>query len=172
MLETARLILRPPRAEDFEPWAAFMADEEAARHLGGPASRPLAWRSFLTMTGAWPIQGFSLFSVIEKTTGQWLGRIGPWAPEGWPGTEIAWGLARAAWGEGYATEAASATIDWAFDQLGWHEIIHTIAPDNVASQAVARRLGSSLRGPRRLPEPFVESPIEIWGQTRAQWRGR
>lgn len=172
VLETARLILRPTRREDFEGWAMLMGSQENSRHIGGPQPRATAWRGFLSMAGAWAMQGFAMFSVIEKDSGRWIGRLGPWQPEGWPGTEIAWGILRDAWGKGYATEGATAAIDWAFDTLGWAEVIHTIAPDNTASQAVARKLGSTLRGPGRLPPPFEETTIEIWGQTREQWFAR
>lgn len=171
-IETERLILRPTRAEDFEGWAALMADGENSRHIGGPQPRSVAWRGFLSMAGAWAIQGFGMFSVIEKSSGRWIGRLGPWRPEGWPGTEVGWGLLRDTWGKGYAPEGAAAAIDWAFDALGWSEVIHVIAPDNTPSQAVARKLGSTLRGPGRLPEPFQDMPVEIWGQTREQWRRR
>lgn len=169
-IETDRLILRPPRKEDFDGWAAMMADAEAARFIGGLQPRAVAWRGFLTMVGAWHIQGFGMFSVIEKSTGQWLGRLGPWQPEGWPGPEVGWSLVRAAWGRGYAFEGAAASIDWAFDHLGWIDVIHSIDPDNRASQALARRLGSRNRGPGRLPAPFEDAPIEIWGQTREEWQ--
>ncbi|HET6546570.1 MAG TPA: GNAT family N-acetyltransferase [Rhodanobacteraceae bacterium] len=54
----------------------------------------------------------------------------------------------------------------------WSEVIHTIAPDNLASQAVARKLGSRLRGPGRMPPPFQDVAVEIWGQTRAEWFAR
>lgn len=171
-LLTARLQLRPPRAEDFEGWARLMADPEAARFIGGVQPRAAAWRGFLTMVGAWQIQGFGMFSVIERASGQWLGRIGPWQPEGWPGTEVGWGLLSEWQGRGYAHEAAVASIDWAFDQLGWSEVIHTIDPTNTPSQRLAHALGSCLRGPGHLPPPFEAFPIEIWGQTRAQWRQR
>jgi len=171
-IETDRLILRPPRIEDFEGWATLMADAENARHIGGPQPRAVAWRGFLAMAGAWAIQGFGMFSVIEKSSGRWIGRLGPWRPEGWPGTEVGWGLLRDAWGKGYATEGSVAAIDWAFSQLGWTEVIHTIAPDNAASQSVARRLGSSLIGPGRLPEPFQDLPVDIWGQSREVWERR
>ena len=171
-IETERLILRPTAAEDFEGWAALMADEENAKHVGGPQPRAVAWRGFLSMAGSWAIQGYGMFSVIEKSTGRWIGRLGPWYPEGWPGTEVGWGIVRDAWGQGYAPEGAAAAMDWAFDTLGWTTIIHSIAPDNLASQAVARKLGSTLFGPGRLPEPYHEKTIELWGQTREQWRKR
>ena len=61
-------------------------------------------------------------------------------------------------------------MDFAADRLGWTDIIHTIDPDNAASIAVARRLGSHNRGPGRLPPPFENARIDIWGQTARQWR--
>ena len=172
VIETERLILRPFAPEDFEGWAEMMADEDTARFIGGAQPRAAAWRGFLTMAGAWTIQGFSMFSVVEKDTGRWGGRLGPWVPEGWPGTEVGWGLHKAATGKGYATEGAAAAIDWAFDHLGWTEVIHCIDPDNVASQKVAERLGSRRLRPGALPAPFESLPIDIWGQSREDWRAR
>jgi RimJ/RimL family protein N-acetyltransferase len=171
-LETARLTLRPPAREDFDAWCAMMADEETARHIGGQQVPAQVWRSMMAFAGAWALEGSSMFSVIERETGAWIGRIGPWAPEGWPGTEVGWGLSRQTWGRGYATEAAAAAIDWAFDHLGWTEVIHTIDAANTGSQNVARRLGSTLLRVDRLPPPFDEKPIDVWGQSREQWRAR
>jgi RimJ/RimL family protein N-acetyltransferase len=148
-----------------------MADD-ASRFVGGPQLRPVAWRGFISVAGAWVIQGFSMFSLIEKSSGRWIGRAGPWVPEGWPGPEIGWSLIPETWGKGYATEAAAATMDWAFDHLGWTDVIHTIAPDNIASQKVAQRLGSTNRGPGKMPAPYEELPVDVWGQTREQWRAR
>ena len=170
-LETERLILRPPAREDFEAWAAFQADPEVTEFLGGPVARAIAWRNLCTMTGAWAINGFAMVSVIEKATGRWVGRLGPWMPEGWPGPEVGWGLARDAWGKGYAVEGSAAAIDWAFDALGWSEVIHAIEPANRRSQAVARRLGSRLQRVSVLPAPFSVE-VEIWGQTREEWSAR
>lgn len=170
-LETERLILRAPEPADFEPWAAFCADPEAARYLGGPQDRVGAWRIMSGMAGAWMSRGFSMFSVVEKSTGRWIGRLGPWQPEGWPGTEVGWGLAREAWGKGYATEGATAAIDWAFDTLGWTEVIHTIEEANVNSQAVARRLGSRVLRQAVLPAP-LNVPVDCWGQSRDEWLTR
>jgi RimJ/RimL family protein N-acetyltransferase len=171
-LVTERLILRPPVAEDFEPCAQLMADEATARYIGGVLPRAVSWRGFIGIAGAWSMQGFSFFTVVEKATGLWVGRVGPWHPEGWPGTEVGWSLGAAFHGKGYATEAATAAIDWAFDHLGWTEVIHTIHPDNVASQAVAARLGSVNRGCGQMPAPYEAEPIDIWGQSKDQWRAR
>jgi RimJ/RimL family protein N-acetyltransferase len=171
-LETPRLILRVPRRDDLDAWAGMMADEETARFIGGAAPREVTWRGLMTMIGAWHATGIGMFSVIEKSSGRWVGRLGPWMPEGWPGAEVGWAIVRECWGRGYATEGAAAAMDWAFDTLGWTDIIHAIAPDNRASQQVAHRLGSRNRGAGQLPPPFADSPIEIWGQTRDEWRSR
>ncbi len=168
-IETERLVLRLPRLEDFEPYAELQGDEEASRYIGGLMPRAAAWRRFLQMPGAWAVQGFAMFSVIERESGRWLGQMGPWRPEGWPGNEIGYAFHRSAWGRGYATESALAAIDWTFANLGWDEIIHCIDPENRASRALAERLGSRNRGPGKLPPPFESAPIDVWGQTRAEW---
>lgn len=170
-IETERLILRPPQPQDSAPWMDFLSDPEATRFLGGPYAPAMAWRFVNVTAGGWLMQGFSMFSVIEKASGQWIGRLGPWFPAEWPGTEIGWGLVRAAWGKGYATEGAAAAADWAFANLGWTEMIHTIAPENTPSIAVAKRLGSRLLGNVRLPPP-INTDVQSWGQTRAEWQAR
>nr|WP_295110953.1 GNAT family N-acetyltransferase [uncultured Caulobacter sp.] len=171
-LETERLILRPPADVDLDAWAALMADPVAARFIGGVQPRALVWRGMAAMAGSWALHGFGMFSVIEKASGAWIGRIGPWRPDGWPGDEVGWGLLPSAQGKGYAVEAATATMDWAFDHLGWTDIIHCIDPENVPSQQVAIRLGATNRGPGQLPPPHEASKVELWGQTAAQWRAR
>ena len=82
---------------------------------------------------------------------------------------MGWSLHRDATGKGYAVEAAAATMDYAFEVLGWHDVIHCIAPENLPSAAVATRLGSRKRGPGALPEPLQDIAIDLWGQTRDEW---
>lgn len=170
VIETERLILRVPEIGDFEAYAELFGDPEAARHIGGAVPRAAAWRRFLQMPGAWHLQGFAMFSVIDRNTGEWLGQAGPWQPEGWNGTEVGWSFRRACWGRGYATEAGRAAIDWAFETLGWDEVIHNIDAGNDASIRLAERLGSRYRGEGRLPEPFAAEPVGVWAQTRAEWQ--
>jgi len=172
VLFTERLILRPLAAEDFEAWAEFQADEETMRFLGGVQSRATAWRSLCAMAGAWTIRGYSMFSVIERLSGRWIGRIGPHYPEGWPAREVGWGVLPAFAGKGYAREAAVASTDYAIDILGWDAVMHIIDPENLPSIALAKRLGSVNRGPTRMPEPFHEARVDDWGQSAAEWRAR
>jgi RimJ/RimL family protein N-acetyltransferase len=171
-LETDRLVLRPPGAEDFDAWATMMADPEAMRFLGGPQPPAGAWRNLALMTGAWVIQGFGNFSVIEKASRRWIGRAGPWQPRGWPGPEIGWAFDRTAWGNGYATEAALCCLTFAFETLGWNHVVHPIDPPNVASIAVARKIGSVRLGPARLPWPYETIVTDLYGQSRADWESR
>jgi RimJ/RimL family protein N-acetyltransferase len=168
-IETERLILRPTRVEDFDSWAAFAAHPESMRFLGGPQPRAVAWRGFIAMAGSWALYGFGMFSVIDRASGRWLGRIGPWRPEGWPGNEIGWGMVHDVEGQGYALEGASAAIEWAFDALGWTEIIHCIDDGNARSVALAQRLGSVWQRRATLPLPLA-AEISVYGQTRADWR--
>jgi RimJ/RimL family protein N-acetyltransferase len=172
VIETERLILRPPTSADLEGWAELMADAESSQYIGGPVPRAAAWRGFATMAGSWSLKGFGMFSMIERETGRWIGRTGPWQPEQWPGTEVGWGILKSAWGRGYAHEAAVATIDWAFEHLGWTDVIHCIDPANTPSQKLAERLGATKRGPGKLPPPFDSYPVEIWGQSKQEWRAR
>ena len=168
-LETARLILRPPAVEDFPRWAAFNVEEETVRFIGGVQAPAATWRIMMAMAGMWALTGEGMFSVIEKATGLWIGRIGPLHPYGWPGKEVGWSLMAEAHGKGYALEAAVATIDYAFDALEWADVIHCIDPANEASAGLARRLGSTNRGPQTMPAPFEGVVVDIWGQSKTEW---
>lgn len=172
ILETERLVLRVPRTSDFDAYAELFGDEEATRYIGGATLRGASWRRFLQMPGAWLLQGFGMFSIVDKASGEWLGQAGPWQPDGWPGTEVGWAIRRSAWGRGIACEAATAAIDWAFANLGWSEVIHCIDTDNMRSQALAQRLGSRILRRTKLPAPYDDREIDVWGQSRDEWRTR
>ena len=171
-LATERLILRPPLREDFDAFAGFCADETLMLHLGGAQPRPVAWRTFLSAAGSWAVQGFGMFSVVEATSGRWVGRIGPIHHVDWPGTEVGWGLIRETQGRGYAVEAASAVMDWVVDHLRWTEIVHTIDAENTPSQRVAKALGSRILRTATLPPPIGQGEVDVWGQSADEWRAR
>ena len=140
-LETARLILRPPVDEDLDGWAGRDADARAVQFIGGARSRNQAWMDMATAAGMWSLRGCGLFSVIEKDTGRWVGRVGPWLPEGAIGTEVGWAISPTAWGKGYATEGARAALDFAFGEAGLAEVVSFTALPNLRSIAVMERLG-------------------------------
>ncbi len=167
-LETSRLILRPPIEADLDGWAMFDADERATKFFGGPKKRPAAWEMMASVAGMWTLRGCGLFSAIEKNSARWIGRVGPWMPEG-DIAEIGWAFLPSEWGKGYATEGARAAIDWAVDHLGSNQINHCIDTGNAASIAVAHKLGATWL---RADFDSHGKEIQVYGQTREQWRAR
>jgi RimJ/RimL family protein N-acetyltransferase len=165
-IETERLILReidPKR--DFENWAKTMADERTVRYLDGRVlDRARAWRNMAAIIGHWEIRGYGFFSVEEKATGEWVGRVGPWYPEGWPEPEIGWTIMREHWGKGYATEAARASMEFAFKELGWEKVIHVILKGNERSIAVAEKLGSKFIRSQQGLAGVTTGEVVIYGQ--------
>ena len=147
-LDTPRLILRMFREDDFEAYATICADPEVMRYLGEgrPLTRAESWRQMAMILGHWQLRGFGLWAVEERGTGALVGRIGLFEPEGWPGFEIGWVLARPSWGRGYATEGARRVLDHAFADMGRDHLISLIYPDNAASIRVAERIGETLEG--------------------------
>jgi RimJ/RimL family protein N-acetyltransferase len=106
-LETDRLRLRPWRAHDFEPMAAFYADERTARYIGGTIGREQAWRRLAAIVGHWSLSGFGLWAVEKRDDGRFVVYCGLWYPEGFPEIEVCWGLCYDSQRHGYATEAAA-----------------------------------------------------------------
>src|SRR4051812_21589844 len=128
-LETERLTLRMFRQEDIDAYAAMCADPEVMRFLGGKTlNRHDAWRSMAGVCGHWQLRGYGMWAVVEKASGEMIGRVGCLNPEGWPGFEVGWTLRREYWRQGYATEAARASMDWAFRHLNVPHIISLITP--------------------------------------------
>ena len=147
-IETSRLLLRAPRLDDFERYAEFRASERA-RILGGPFPRQQAFEQLSAMAGHWLLRGYGRWIVADKASGEPLGFVGPFYPEGWPEPEIAWSLFHSAEGRGIAFEAAKAARDFAYGELGWHTAVSLIAPQNARSIALARRLGAECEGEYR-----------------------
>jgi RimJ/RimL family protein N-acetyltransferase len=172
VLTTERLALRLWELADFETFAAMCADPEVMRFLspdGKPLSRFGAWQSFSSIVGHWQLRGFGLFAVTERSSGQLVGRVGPWQPEGWPDFEIGWTIRRQYWGRGYATEAASACVAYAFNELRRPHVISLILPENVRSIRVAERLGERLEGQVTLPHLHSDTTVLQYGVSREDW---
>ena len=172
-LETERLWLRTPEPADLEAHVAMMGHPQVARYLT-PAGKPRGygeeWRAFAAILGHWQIHGFGFFSVFEKSSGAWVGRVGPWLPGGWPGLEVGWSICHEHWGRGYATEAAIATVAWTFSKhTDLERIISVIDDGNVNSQAVANRIGERITGE---VFEFAGKPLRVWAAPRAEWLAR
>jgi RimJ/RimL family protein N-acetyltransferase len=145
-LETKRLILRGWGEDLLDEFAEFYADAENAYFIGGPCDRYEAWKRMSIQIGHWVLRDYGLWALIDKASGAFAGYCGPYFPESWPEKEIGWGLARRFQGQGYASEAAIAALDFAFNNLGWTTAVSYIRPDNHPSQRLAARMGAQLEG--------------------------
>ena len=163
-METDRLYLRLFEESDLDAYAEMCGDAEVMKYLGGVTmSRSEAWRNMATVLGHWQLRGFGLWAVEEKGSGQLVGRVGCWRPEGWPGLEIAWTLRRGFWGRGYATESARTALHVAFGELGQTHVISMIHSKNQPSIRVARRLRLRLEGRTEL----LGHQVEVYGIRRS-----
>lgn len=172
-LETERLLLRGFCPQDLDAWASFMADPEVVRFLfGEPQSRSDSWRMMAATLGHWALRGYGMWAVERKSDHAFIGRIGMLQPEGWPGLEIGWTLGRPYWGQGYATEAAAASMRFAFLTQPVERLISCIDPGNTASQAVATRLGERKGPPYVLTIASRKIPVDIWSISREDWHKR
>lgn len=169
-IETERLILRPMEPKDCEPHVVMMGDPKIASFLSAthkPESRMDRWRQFASYLGHWQIRGFGFFSVDDKETGEWVGRVGPWMPESWPGLECGWAIKSEHWGKGYAPEAAIASIRWTFDRFPeLSRIISIIDGDNKNSQAVASKIGETKSSESF---EFWSFKLDVWSAGREEW---
>ena len=143
-LETSRLLLRMPEAADAAPLMDIHQDSEAIKRVmltAPPGGITVAWRNIAMMIGHWHLRGYGQWTVVEKSTGTVIGRVGLWNPEGWPGIELGWIIRRARWNNGFATEAAGASLAWARANVDADRVISMIEPDNIPAIRVAEKIG-------------------------------
>jgi RimJ/RimL family protein N-acetyltransferase len=144
-LHTPRLTLRAFTVGDWQPYAEMYADVSFVRYLGGAVlSKEQAWENMAIILGHWGLLGYGIWAIEAKATGELIGRAGLLNLPGWPDVEVCWALSPRFWGKGYATEAAQASIRWAFEEVGLARLVSLIAPENTASAAVALRVGEKL----------------------------
>ncbi len=153
-LEAARLVLRDKRPDDFEFIASLYADADVMRWIGDGRTLPreeTEARLFrvLSIENEPGHERWDAFKVVErKADGVPLGQAGMLrcTIDGAPDIEIGWWLAPFAWGQGYATEAAIALRDFAFDELCLDHVSIVLHGENARSVAVARRIGGEYAG--------------------------
>ncbi len=160
VLETKRLRLRPHRTEDFEAFADFVDSDRSGI---SNRSRAAAWSSFTSDISGWCLEGFGYWAIDLKT-GAHIGQTGLCKPPHFPEPEIGWSLYDGYEGQGFATEAARAVLDWVRPRVA--NLVSYITPSNTRSIAVAERLGAWLD--TTAPSPNWESPAETvvyrhWG---------
>ena len=129
-----------------EPYAEMYADDLFVRYLSGKTlTKEQAWENMALILGHWSLLGYGIWAIERLGTRELVGRAGLLNLPGWPDVEVCWALSPKFWGNGYATEAAKAAVNWAFREAGIHRLISLIHPENQRSEAVALRLGERFR---------------------------
>jgi [ribosomal protein S5]-alanine N-acetyltransferase len=150
-LITARLQLRPFTAADHDAIHAVYSDPEVMRYVGHGAHRGMAEtvRALRVYADILAAHGYSFLAVVERESGALVGDAGlnPLGGRG-PDVELGYTVARAAWGKGYATEAARALVEHAFTALGVPRVVAQVEPANAASRHVLEKLGMTAREER------------------------
>ncbi|WP_428927821.1 GNAT family N-acetyltransferase [Marinibacterium sp. SX1] len=154
-LTTDRLILRAPKLADFEHWAAFFASPRSI-HERGMMERDAAWRVWASDVAIWQLRGYGPFGIDDRDTGDYLGEVGIYEPDGYPGPELGWFVVPEAEGRGIAAEAARAVMAWARADLGWTRLINIIDPANARSIALGQRIGGVID-----PDARGEAPGDV-----------
>lgn len=174
-LRTERLLLREWRDDDLPGLKELLQDPEVTRYLWGhPASDDEVLAAYSRRTTSFERHGFGLWAVERlDEPGRLIGWTGLQVVDKFPDlvgdVEVGWSYRHDAWGNGYATEAGGASVDYGFQVLGLKRIVALHHPDNRRSEHVMEKLGM---------EPAAET-VDPQGQrtlvraiTREQWVAR
>jgi len=180
-IETERLILRQWRDEDLGPFAVLSADPEVMELLMGPIDRAQSDDKVNRYRWLLEMRGFGYLAIEAPGIADFIGVVGlAVSPPELPfagAIEIGWRLARPYWGQGYATEAATAALGDGFSRLGLTEIVSFTALLNRRSRAVMERLGM-IHNPKDdfdhvgVPEADPLRPHVLYRLPRATWEAR
>ena len=165
-LTTNRLNLRRWKAEDVDPYAEICADPEVMRWIGSGAVRTRAEcvAAIESFERFWDDYGFGLFAVELQENRTLIGfggfAIPDFLPQVMPSIEIGWRLARDAWGNGYATEAARACLEFGFEDRSIDRVVSIHQVGNDASGRIMEKIGMSLW--LETIDPSCERPVRVY----------
>jgi len=165
-VETARLLLRIPELADTESLMGIMWDPQVVQEKQvtlhePPGSLKLAAKNTNDMLRQWELRGYGQWCVIEKATGRVIGCVGFYHPQRqWPGVDLGWVIHRSRWGHGFATEAARAALDWAWEHTKIDHVISLIAPGDDRSTRIAMKIGQ--RFERADADPVHGDPVHVY----------
>lgn len=149
VIQTPRLRLRPHRMEDMEAFWAFYQTPRAA-YVGAPKTRTHLFYGLSSEVVSWDWMGHGGWAV-DTCDGDFIGQVAITQPPHFPEREIGWTLFDGYEGKGFAMEAATAALTWAWDQ-GFDTLVSYITPENTRSRALAKRLGAVLDADAPLPD--------------------
>jgi ribosomal-protein-alanine N-acetyltransferase len=166
-VETERLLLRPFERDDLDEFASINADADVMRYIGDgkPQTRAQTEMRLNAILDHWAQHGFGLWAVVDKASNALIGFCGLQYLDNTAEIEVGYRLARQFWGLGYATEAAAATLRYAFEVLGLDRIVAVVQPENFASQSVIEKIGLRYVKEAR----FYNSDVEYYAITRSEF---
>ncbi len=177
-IETERLVLRRWSDQDRDGFAALNADPEVMEHFPGILAREESDQLLNQFERHFEEFGFGLWAVETRWSPRLVGFAGLAVPtfrtHFTPAVEIGWRFARAEWGNGFATEAAKAALDFGFDEADLEDVLSWTVPANERSQEVMIRLGMSrapeldFDHPRLLDDARLRHHI-VYRITRMEW---
>ena len=149
-LLTPRFVLHPMAPGDLAWYAEFAGDAEVMQYIGhaGPLSHQQATERLARYVRCWEEHGLGMFGVRLRDEPLPVGWAGLQPLSGTNEIEVGYAFGRPAWGRGYATEVASAVVQWGFEVLGLERIVAVASPENTASRRVMDKLGMQYEGVR------------------------
>jgi RimJ/RimL family protein N-acetyltransferase len=177
-LRTERLLLRHWAPEDREPFAALNADPVVMEHFPSLLTREASHAMADRIATFLDEHGWGLWAVEVLESGRFIGFTGLAVPRFeaafTPCVEVGWRLAREGWGQGYATEAARASVAHGFEELGLDEVVAMVEVRNERSQNVMRKLGMTRDHDADFDHPLIEegSPVRrhrLYRLPRTDW---
>jgi ribosomal-protein-alanine N-acetyltransferase len=178
---TDRLLLRPWVSTDRAPFAATNSDPEVMEHFPCTLSKSESDRLVEQIVAGFEQNGFGLWALGLAADGRFIGFTGlsvaDFEAPFTPAVEVGWRLARWAWGNGYATEAATAALDFGFSAAALGEVVSFTSVQNIRSQAVMRRLGMTRQPVDDFEHPAIAAghrlrPHVLYRISHEQWRAR
>jgi RimJ/RimL family protein N-acetyltransferase len=179
ILRTKRLILRPWRDQDVAPFAALNADPEVMAEMGGPRHRADSEAQAQRIREHFDAHGYGVWAAGLPGAASFIGFIGLAIPgfeaSFTPCVEVGWRLARAYWGQGYASEGARAALDFGFERLGLEEIVSFTTTTNLRLRRVMERIGMARQAEEDFDHPNLHEghPLRrhvLYRIGRQQWR--
>jgi ribosomal-protein-alanine N-acetyltransferase len=148
-IRTQRLELQPMNLADLAWYADFASDPEVMQYIGaGPLTYAQARERLARYVRCWEEHGLGMFGVRLREDDVPVGWAGLQPLNGSPEIEVGYAFGKAAWGRGFATEVASAAVQWGFEELGLDRIVAVASSENEGSRRVMDKLGMHYEGMR------------------------
>lgn len=170
---TQRLKLRRYQPSDLPVLAVMNGDPEIMQYLGRPLTAAQSDDLAATINERLATRGYGMAAVERRADGAFIGMCG-FSPEVWypDDLELGWRLGRTFWGEGYATEAGTAWLAFAFEAHGVDRVISIADAPNARSIAVMKRLGFKLDHSAELDDDGETFSAVIYAISRGAWRSQ